>query len=193
MSDQNESSDESDEEYVPPTKQSKPTNSGSEDQEQDLAQKDHKCNSLDKQTLDALWQDFKQDTASFVSPFVPNQETESKTKENKPIETKSKYEEEVSNLPPRKCSSRVDETEIRAPRKSRLNHLLTARAMKKRDKPENILHSSKHDWERLKVREDLSEELTHHNKDGFIQRQDFLKRCEEREHDDLLDAKKRKK
>lgn len=184
-----ESSDDSDEEYVPPQiKRSKPTNSES-DQEPELAERDQKCESLGKPTLDALWQEFKQDSTALSSHTISTTATESHP------QGKDKIKLEISDPPASKCVTEDKGYKIGrdAPKKSRLNQLLTTRAVKKRQKPENILNSSKRDWECLKVREDLSEELTHHNKDGFIRRQEFLKRCEEREHDGLLEARKRKK
>ena len=81
----------------------------------------------------------------------------------------------------------------KSPKKSRLSRLLKTRTDKKREKPASILSSSKLEWEGLKAREELSEELSHHNKDGFLQRQEFLKRCEEREHDSLLESRAKQK
>eukprot|EP00800_Vazella_pourtalesii_P006667 TRINITY_DN1873_c0_g1_i1.p2 TRINITY_DN1873_c0_g1~~TRINITY_DN1873_c0_g1_i1.p2 ORF type:complete len:191 (+),score=55.63 TRINITY_DN1873_c0_g1_i1:1222-1794(+) len=180
-----DSSEESDQEYLPPSKKSKSNNSQSDsDLESESNEQTEQLKGRGDQ-INSLWEDFKTDTCPSVKILI-------KKANDKIEDPKIDCEKEdacVTQPPQEKVSKKVTSV----PGKFRLNQLLKGRAEKKRDKPENILNSSKRDWDVLKTKEKLTDELTHHNKDGYLQRQDFLKRCEEREHDNLLESKTRKR
>ena len=181
-----DSSDESDQEYVPPSKKSKSNNSQSDS---DLEAESHEQTEQQKGSGDlihTLWEDFKTDTCAAVKIPI------SKASDKSPDPRINCEREDACVTQPLK-EKLFSKKITSVPGKSRLNQLLRGKAEKKRGKPENILNSSKRDWDVLKTREELTDELTHHNKDGYLQRQDFLKRCEEREHDNLLESKTRKR
>ncbi|KAI6654881.1 hypothetical protein LOD99_2760 [Oopsacas minuta] len=163
-----DSSEESDQDYIPPTKRSKSNNSNSDED----VTKGHEFR------VDPLWEEFKNNSST----------SKDKIKDSK-LECEDRAVDDIQPIKHRVVSKKASS----APAKSRLDQLLRGKAQKKRERPENILNSSKRDWDILKTREQLSDELTHHNKDGFLERQDFLKRCEEREYDNLLESRSRKK
>ena len=181
-----DSSEESDQEYVPPSKKSKSNNSQSNsDLESESNEQTEQLKGRGDQ-INALWEDFKTDTCP--SDKIPVMKANDKSHGPK-IDCERDDTCVTQPLKEKVVSKKITSV----PGKSRLNQMLKGRAEKKREKPENILNSSKRDWDVLKTREKLTDELIHHNKDGYLQRQDFLKRCEEREHDNLLESKTRKR
>ena len=175
-----DSSDDSDQDYIPSTKRSKSTNSSIE--REDMSETEQRGTVVEGARIDSLWNELKHHSSSSVDPLGPGVGiSESDNKVVATVESPQDKDKDIGN----KAGSSL--------KKSRVSQLLSKRTEKKREKPASILHSSKVEWEGLKAREELSEELTHHNKDGFLKRQDFLKRCEEREHDNLLESRTRKK
>ena len=167
-----DSSDDSDRDYVPPTKRSKSTNSA--DREDVSDSEERGAVTVEGDRIGSIWEDLKLHSSL---PRYGTSESDKKSFERIALQQDTAGGNKAGSVP----------------KKSRLSRLLRERSQKKQEKPASILNTSKEDWERLKTREQLSDELTNHNKDGFLQRQDFLTRCEQREHDTLLEARTRRK
>jgi len=78
----------------------------------------------------------------------------------------------------------------RAPPKKRQSAIEAVSAKKKAPKL-NTLEKSKLDWAGFVDREGISSDLKQHNKDGYMEKQDFLRRTEERRYQDIKDAQKK--
>lgn len=61
----------------------------------------------------------------------------------------------------------------------------------KKPKKMNTLEHSRLEWSKYVEAEGLKDELNHHNKDGYLQKQDFLSRVEHRLDKDWLSSKKK--
>ncbi|OLL22357.1 SWR1-complex protein 5 [Neolecta irregularis DAH-3] len=85
---------------------------------------------------------------------------------------------------------KINPVSKRAPPKKRQSAIEAASAKKKVPKL-NTLEKSKLDWAGFVDREGISSDLKQHNKDGYMEKQDFLKRTEERRYQDIKNAQKK--